>query len=78
MASVKAIVSRGRHDEGGWSIEEVKLRPLKDDELLVRMIASGICHTDIVFGDRPDDIGGWPRVLGHEGLSQFNLKHSDY
>ncbi|KIW04957.1 uncharacterized protein PV09_04120 [Verruconis gallopava] len=67
MPLSRAIVCRGRHDQNGWKIEEVQLRELKDDELLVRIVASGICHTDLMFGDRPDDIGGWPRVMGHEG-----------
>ena len=69
MAGGKAIVMRGRQDQGGWKMEEIQLRPLKQVELLVRMVASGVCHTDSEFGNRPDDIGGWPRVMGHEGTT---------
>ena len=58
---------RGRQDEGGWKMEQVHLRSLGPGELLVRMVASGVCHTDAEFGNRPQDIGGWPRVMGHEG-----------
>ncbi|KAF2425753.1 NAD(P)-binding protein [Tothia fuscella] len=65
--STRAIVVRGLHNEGGWAMEDVKVRTIQDNELLVRMVASGICHTDIVFGDNAQDIGGWPRVMGHEG-----------
>lgn len=36
-------MSRGPNKEGKWSIEEVTLRPIKDDELVVEMVASGIC-----------------------------------
>ncbi|KAK5941115.1 hypothetical protein PMZ80_006392 [Knufia obscura] len=37
-------------------------------EVLVRMLAAGICHTDIVVGGIPDGyMGSYPRVLGHEG-----------
>jgi Zn-dependent alcohol dehydrogenase len=68
--SARAIVTRGSHKEGKWNIEDIKLRPLRDDELLVRIVASGICHTDIVFGDHAEDIGGYPRVMGHEGIPQ--------
>lgn len=54
-----AIVAHSQHD---WRYEEVHVRDPKDDELLVEMIASGICHTDIAgLGD------AYPRVLGHEG-----------
>lgn len=48
-------------------MEDISLRPIGDDELLVRMVASGICHTDIVFGDAAENIGGYPRIMGHEG-----------
>jgi threonine dehydrogenase-like Zn-dependent dehydrogenase len=51
----------------------VKLRELKDDEVLVEIVASGICHTDLHCGNTPDDKGVpavfYPRVLGHEGMS---------
>jgi aryl-alcohol dehydrogenase len=35
-----------------------------DDEVLVRLVASGICHTDIDFCESG---GSGPVVLGHEG-----------
>ncbi|KAI7775012.1 hypothetical protein LA080_007482 [Diaporthe eres] len=67
----KALVSRGPFSQGGWAIEEVKLRELKNDEVVVEIVASGICHTDLHCGDTPDDKGVpavfYPRVLGHEG-----------
>lgn len=66
--SARAIVTRGPHKEGKWKIEDIKLRPLEDNELLVRIVASGICHTDLVFGDNAENIGGYPRVMGHEGF----------
>ena len=45
-------------------IERLEMEGPRDDEALVRMVASGICHTDIDFCD-----GGasGPVVLGHEG-----------
>lgn len=43
--TTKAIVSRDTLDNGGWSMEEVTVRDLKEGELLVDVIASGICHT---------------------------------
>lgn len=67
----KALVSRGPFSQGGWGIEDVKLRELKHDEVVVEIVASGICHTDLHCGDTADDKGVpavfYPRVLGHEG-----------
>ncbi|KAF3761629.1 putative alcohol dehydrogenase [Cryphonectria parasitica EP155] len=67
----KALVSRGPFSQGKWAIEKVQLRELKDDEVVVEIVASGICHTDLHCGDTPDDEGVpavyYPRVLGHEG-----------
>jgi Zn-dependent alcohol dehydrogenase len=68
----RAIVARGDHRQGKWAIEELTLRDLQPNELLVQIVASGICHTDMHFGDDAGSIGGYPRVLGHEG--QFNAK----
>jgi Zn-dependent alcohol dehydrogenase len=47
-------------------IEELELDPPKAGELLVRMVASGVCHSDlhVVHGIHPTDL---PVVLGHEG-----------
>lgn len=67
----KALVSRGPLSQGKWAIEQVRLRELRDDEVVVEIVASGICHTDLHCGDTPDDKGVpavfYPRVLGHEG-----------
>ncbi|KAL1621349.1 hypothetical protein SLS56_009235 [Neofusicoccum ribis] len=67
----RALVSRGPFSQGQWAIEDVTLRELKPDELVVEIVASGICHTDLHCGDTPADAGVpavyYPRVLGHEG-----------
>ncbi|MCV6609325.1 MAG: S-(hydroxymethyl)glutathione dehydrogenase/class III alcohol dehydrogenase [Amphritea sp.] len=49
------------------SIEEVDVMPPKAGEVLVRIIASGVCHTDAftLSGDDPEGI--FPAILGHEG-----------
>lgn len=51
---------------GPLTIESLNLEAPREDEVLVRVIASGICHTDIAFVDDWYD-GGDPLVLGHEG-----------
>lgn len=67
----EALVARGPLSQGKWSLEPVTLRDLQPDEVLVEMVASGICHTDLHCGDTADDLGVpavyYPRVLGHEG-----------
>jgi aryl-alcohol dehydrogenase len=46
------------------AIESVDLEEPRSGEILVRLVASGICHTDIKVHSRP---GPKPIVLGHEG-----------
>jgi len=47
-------------------IAEVELAPPEEGEVLVRVAAAGLCHSDlsVVNGDRPRPL---PIVLGHEG-----------
>jgi len=49
------------------SIETVDLAPPRDNEVLVEIKATGICHTDAftLSGDDPE--GQFPAILGHEG-----------
>lgn len=48
-------------------IVEVDVAPPKAGEVLVRIVASGVCHTDAftLSGDDPE--GLFPVILGHEG-----------
>lgn len=48
-------------------IEEVDVMPPKAGEVLVRIVATGVCHTDAftLSGDDPEGI--FPAILGHEG-----------
>lgn len=51
---------------GPYIIEDLDLDKPKEDEVLVKMAASGICHTDV--GAQKGDFGNiFPIVLGHEG-----------
>jgi S-(hydroxymethyl)glutathione dehydrogenase/alcohol dehydrogenase len=49
------------------AIEEVELAPPRDDEVLVRVAAAGVCHSDVRLADGELGEGRWPLVLGHEG-----------
>ncbi|TIC86922.1 S-(hydroxymethyl)glutathione dehydrogenase/class III alcohol dehydrogenase [Crenobacter intestini] len=48
-------------------IVEVDVAPPQKGEVLVRIVASGVCHTDAftLSGDDPE--GVFPAILGHEG-----------
>ncbi|HEV7716179.1 MAG TPA: NAD(P)-dependent alcohol dehydrogenase, partial [Steroidobacteraceae bacterium] len=48
-------------------IEELDLEPPRADEVLVRIVASGICHTDLRAGASGGPGTPRPVVLGHEG-----------
>jgi len=74
-----------RKKGGPLRIESLEMEGPRDDEVLVRLVASGICHTDITLCD------GWDKadnalVLGHEGAgvvervgkSVRNIKRGDH
>jgi S-(hydroxymethyl)glutathione dehydrogenase/alcohol dehydrogenase len=49
------------------SIEEIDVEGPREGEVLLKVVASGVCHTDAftLSGDDPE--GAFPCVLGHEG-----------
>ncbi len=49
------------------SIEEVDLELPKKGEVLVRIVATGVCHTDAFTLSGQDPEGIFPAILGHEG-----------
>jgi aryl-alcohol dehydrogenase len=64
VREIKAAVLRKKG--GPLKIESLEMEGPREEEILVRLVASGICHTDIAFCD------GWEEadnavVLGHEG-----------
>lgn len=48
-------------------IEELDLMPPQAGEVLVRIVATGVCHTDAYTLSGADPEGIFPCVLGHEG-----------
>ncbi|KAL3490169.1 chaperonin 10-like protein [Aspergillus germanicus] len=71
MPSTKAIIAREpRFSALSWALEPVHVSETPGpDEVLVEMVASGVCHTDIVLSAVPDGTFGisYPKVMGHEG-----------
>ena len=49
------------------SIEEVDLQGPQAGEVLVRIVATGVCHTDAFTLSGADPEGMFPVILGHEG-----------
>ncbi|MGH3635431.1 MAG: NDMA-dependent alcohol dehydrogenase [Mycobacterium sp.] len=60
----KAAVLWGTGEK--WQVEEVELDSPKEGEVLIKLVASGLCHSDyhLVTGDIPVPL---PFVGGHEG-----------
>ena len=48
-------------------ITEIDVQGPKEGEVLVRMVATGVCHTDAFTLSGEDPEGIFPSVLGHEG-----------
>ncbi len=62
MKTTQAAVIR--ENGANFTFEEVTLAPLGFGEVLVRNIATGVCHSDIVAAN---GLVFSPRILGHEG-----------
>ncbi len=63
MRTTAAIVERQGAD---FALSELELDEPREDEVLVRMVATGLCHTDITLkGFLPPEM--FPNIFGHEG-----------
>ena len=49
------------------SVEEVQVAPPKAGEVRIRIVATGVCHTDAYTLSGSDPEGIFPAILGHEG-----------
>ncbi len=63
----RAAILRERNTP--WSVEEIELDPPKAGEVLVKLAASGLCHSDehVVTGDLAGADPSPPMIGGHEG-----------
>jgi len=61
---ITAAVVRGK--EQPFVIEQARLRGPQEDEVLVKVVATGLCHTDLIVRDQYYPVP-LPAVLGHEG-----------
>ena len=58
-----------------FRIERLKLEAPRSDEVLVRIVAAGMCHTDLMARDAPHL--PHPIVLGHEGAGVVEAVGAD-
>ena len=56
-----------RHPGTPVEVEDVELDRPKTNEVLVRVAAAGVCHSDVRHSDGDLGPGKWPAVMGHEG-----------
>ena len=62
---MKIQAALAHSNESPLSIEEVNLVEPGPDDILVKIVATGLCHTDInILQSAPLP---WPAILGHEG-----------
>lgn len=62
---ITAAVARAKN--APLTLEQISLEEPRPDEVLVRMVATGICHTDVSMRDHLIYPVPHPVVLGHEG-----------
>jgi aryl-alcohol dehydrogenase len=54
----------------GFKYQEITVDDnIRDNEVLVKMIATGVCHTDLNFSKEETVPGLFPAVFGHEGTN---------
>lgn len=63
MGSIKAAVVRDKN--GPFTVENVSVGDPRPDEVMVRTVATGVCHTDLLVRDQMLPPGP-PAILGHE------------
>lgn len=64
--STTAVTAAVVREAGSFELEEATLAPPRPDEVLVKVVAVGLCHTDLVVRDQLYPVP-LPAVLGHEG-----------
>lgn len=80
---IKAAVVRNARES--FKIEELDIRAPKDNEVLIKITATGLCHTDLIARDQYYPVS-LPAILGHEGAGIVedvgpnvkNLKQGDH
>ena len=56
-----------RTGNGPFTVETLEVAEPRANEVLVRMVAAGMCHTDLLSRELPPEFFAGPQVYGHEG-----------
>ena len=64
MVEIQAAVTDGKG--APFAVQPVEVGDLRPDEVLVKVAAAGVCHTDLIVRDQWYPVP-LPAVLGHEG-----------
>ena len=75
LSSIKIRAAVVRKQDGPLKIETLDMEGPQDSEALVRIVACGVCHTDISMVHHWETSDG-PLVLGHEGAGVVELAGS--
>ena len=65
-ASGREVTAAVVREQGSFDLAPAYLDQPRDDEVVVRVVATGLCHTDLVVRDQVYPVP-LPIVLGHEG-----------
>jgi aryl-alcohol dehydrogenase len=74
MKTTAAVLRSG---SGPFTIEEIDVAAPQPGEVLVRMVAAGMCHTDLLAREMPPEMFGGPTVYGHEGAGVVEAVGAD-
>lgn len=66
QGAVTALAAVAAAPDGPFEFQEVEVLPPRADEVRVRIVAAGICHTDVAVKEQSVQLP-LPMVLGHEG-----------
>lgn len=75
MAGLKVDAAVAHDSDGPFKTETLELREPSANELRIRIIATSICHTDIM--SKSEALCSFPIVLGHEGAGIVDAIGSD-
>ncbi|RFU75754.1 polyketide synthase, enoylreductase [Trichoderma arundinaceum] len=71
MHDIKGIPTKAyvvESKDAPFILQDVVLDEIQSHEILVEILYTGLCHTDIVVQQGGMPVGGYPAVLGHEGV----------
>jgi aryl-alcohol dehydrogenase len=66
-----------RTGNGPFTVEALEVVEPRSSEVLVRMVAAGMCHTDLLSRELPPEFFAGPQVYGHEGAGVVEAVGAD-